>query len=350
MKRKWMMVGVALMGVSAMAWAKGKAKAPVQTVRAGKMTLTVGKPVTQGNLTVFPVYSSQPRKVGSEYLTLDEALKDKLISVKEMPSAEVNRVSVTSRANRPLYLMAGDIILGGQQDREVARDTIVPRGAINFVVEVFCVEHGRWAGGQHFGGNEIASSTLRRDTQRFKQQDKVWSKVAAEARKMKAETTSGTYRAVAGGQAAQQDINAYVKPLNAPLARDKRAVGIVVAINGEVTAADVFGDHKLFQKQLPKILKSYALDAVQEKAAWTKQPASRRPKPTVVQATQLLKDADRGQSKASGQSAATLNIERENESTIVFDAAAPSPVGPAGPAGPAGAALAPAHRNVFRKK
>ena len=36
----------------------------------------------------------------------------------EMPAAEVNRVSITSKADRPIFLMAGDIILGGKQDRE----------------------------------------------------------------------------------------------------------------------------------------------------------------------------------------------------------------------------------------
>src|SRR5215211_4402482 len=149
--KRTLMMGLLLLGLGATVWAKGKA--PVQTVKAGKMMLTVGKPLVRGNLTVFPVYSSQPRKVASDYLTLDEALKDKLLTVKEMPRAEVNRVSVTSRANRPIYLMAGDIILGGQQDREVARDTIVPKGAKSFAVEVFCVEHGRWKAGQHLRVN-----------------------------------------------------------------------------------------------------------------------------------------------------------------------------------------------------
>ena len=172
MKSKLLFAGAALVGLGVtVVWAKGKT--PVQTVKAGKMTLTVGKPLTQDNLTVFPVYSSQPRRVSSEYLTLDEALKGKLLLVKELADAEVSRVSVTSKASKPIYLMAGDIILGGQQDREVARDTIVPKGAQNFAVEVFCVEHGRWAGGKHFEGSEVASSSLRRETQQFKQQSKV---------------------------------------------------------------------------------------------------------------------------------------------------------------------------------
>ena len=320
---------------------KANRQAKTQKVQAGKTTLTVGKPLTQGNLTVFPVYGQAQRKVGSQYLSLGEALKKQLIVVKEMPDAEVNRVSVTSKAGKPLYLMAGDIILGGQQDREIARDTIVPKAAKNYVVEVFCVEHGRWTGSQHFSGGEIASSSLRRETQQTKQQERVWNKVAQEVQTLKAQTSSGTYRAVASNQAAQNNVSAYVKALGARLKTDRRALGLVVAINGQVTAADVFADPHLFQQQLSKLLKSYALDAVQDKANWAR--LRKKPVPSAPAALQLLRDADRGVERTTARSMSTVNRERENASTVVFDAA------PQGPS-TTGSAAAPAHRNIYRKK
>jgi hypothetical protein len=307
--------------------------------------LTVGRPITYGNLTVFPVYSKERPKVSSDYLTLQEALKRDLIAVKEMPSAEVSRVSITNRAVKPIYLMAGDIILGGKQDREVARDTIVPKGAKEFVVEVFCVEHGRWTGESHFRGGEIASGSLRLETQRSKEQQKVWSQVAREARALKAETASGTYRAVAGRTASQQEIQALVKTLGAPLTRDPRAVGMLVAINGEVNAGDVFADHRLFAQQLPKLLKSYALDAAQQKEAWAKLP--RKPKAAVAEAERLLRDADRGDLRTLPASGATSHRERENDSTVVFEAAPAQGLSSGGAGGFGGA---PAHRNIYRKR
>src|SRR5688500_15326945 len=153
MRQQWNLMGViaailVLLTVVANLSVPGRTKPAVKKVKAGKTTWTVGKPLVQGNLTVFPIYSKEPRKISSDYLTLDEAIKEKLIQVKELSSAEVNRVTVTNKASKAIYLMAGDIILGGQQDREVARDTIVPARVHNFVVEVFCVEHGRWAGGK----------------------------------------------------------------------------------------------------------------------------------------------------------------------------------------------------------
>lgn len=350
MTRQWKLVGVVLTGLMLLSMAvtvsvtgKSKpAKPATKIIQAGKMRLTIGQPVVQGNLTVFPIYSQQVRKVSSEYLTLEEALKGKLIQVKELSSAEVNRVSVTNKASRPIYLMAGDIILGGQQDREVARDTIVPAGVHNFVVEVFCVEHGRWQGGQHFEGHTVASGRLRMETQRTKEQQKVWDRVAQESATMKAKSSSGTYGAVTGGEKSRKDVNTYVQPLTSKVGKDGRAIGIVVAVNGEVTAADVFADHKLFNKQLPKLLQSYALDAVQEKPQWVANP--KKPKATVNDASSLLADVARGKRQSLGVSSSTSNVQAETDSTVTFEAA------PSGPAGAAGPAFPPAHMNVYKKK
>jgi len=339
-------VAIALMMAPMMpAMAKGAANKTRQ-VQAANTKLTVGSPLTQGNMTVFPVYGGQGRKVGSAYLTLGEALKKQLIAVKELPDAEVNRVSVTSRSSRPMYLMAGEIILGGQQDREIARDTIVPAKAQNFAVEVFCVEHGRWSGARHFGGDEIASSALRRETQSTNEQQKVWDHVAKEAADTSSQSASGTYRAVGANKNTQQQLAVYTKTLGRRLARDRRALGLIVAINGKVTAADVFADPQLFQQQMPKVLKSYALDAAQNRKTWNA--LRRKPRPSLPAARQLLKDADSGTQRTVAASSATINRQRENSSTVTFDAAAPAANGPNGPAGNRDDAM-PAHRNIYRK-
>src|SRR6266851_4678142 len=127
MRRTWALVEIvsALLLVAAL-----EASPPLRglnTIPARGAPLTVGKSMSHGNLTVFPVYSPARRDQSSDYLTLDEALRQRVILIKEMPSAEVNRVSVTNKAGKPIYLLAGDIILGGKQDREVARDTIVAK-------------------------------------------------------------------------------------------------------------------------------------------------------------------------------------------------------------------------------
>jgi hypothetical protein len=55
----------------------------------------------------------------------------------------------------------------------------------------------------------------------------------------------------------QQEYQSVVRQL-----RDKNAVGVVVAVNGEVIWADVFASTNLLEKYWPKLVRSYAAEAV----------------------------------------------------------------------------------------
>jgi hypothetical protein len=44
--------------------------------------------------------------------------------------------------------------------------------------------------------------------------------------------------------------------------KDKNAVGVVVAVNGEIVWADIFASSDLLEKYWPKLVRSYAAEAV----------------------------------------------------------------------------------------
>ena len=49
--------------------------------------------------------------------------------------------------------------------------------------------------------------------------------------------------------------------------RDKNAVGVVVAVNGEIIWADIFASTNLLEKYWPKLVRSYAAEAIVTKTA-----------------------------------------------------------------------------------
>ena len=59
---------------------------------------------------------------------------------------DVNRLVLKNSSSKPLYLMPGEIIVGGKQDRTIAQETIIAPGPKLVPIDVFCVEHGRWSG------------------------------------------------------------------------------------------------------------------------------------------------------------------------------------------------------------
>ena len=48
--------------------------------------------------------------------------------------------------------------------------------------------------------------------------------------------------------------------------RDRNAVGVVVAVNGEIVWADIFASTNLLEKYWPKLVRSYATEAVVTRA------------------------------------------------------------------------------------
>jgi hypothetical protein len=59
----------------------------------------------------------------------------------------------------------------------------------------------------------------------------------------------------------EQEYESTIKQL-----RDRKAVGVVVAVNGDIVWADVFASTGLLEKYWPKLVRSYATDAVVTRA------------------------------------------------------------------------------------
>ena len=97
-------------------------------------------------------------------MTLDLAGAKGLIEVAELKDSEVNRLRLRSRAKEPVFVMAGEMVRGGKQDRIVADDLLLAPGD-ELTVAVFCVEHGRWVagggGGRFTTGHSLAGAGAR---------------------------------------------------------------------------------------------------------------------------------------------------------------------------------------------
>ena len=293
-----------------------------QTARAGEVPsgLKVLDPIHHGNLTVFPVIAAKSYPTG-EFLTLDEGLRSGEVVVTEAGSvqglvrrhgapishdgAEVSRLVLVNSSKRPLLLLAGEIVSGGKQDRVIGKDRIVPAESDPIDLGVFCVEPGRWvASTEHFGASEaiygggsaggvggsahgavppmamMAQPSVRAKAMADKDQNQVWNEVnkqkAAMAERVEVsgsavaveldQTTS--YAKVNENVVVKQQVDNIARPIEQSYQslihqlRDRNAVGVVVAVNGRIIWADVFASTDLLAKYWPKLVRSYASEAV----------------------------------------------------------------------------------------
>ena len=267
-------------------------------------------PIRSGNLAVFPVVSSKSYDTG-DFITLDEGIRSGDVVVTEagqarglirrhpdnsgiMPpvrDAEVNRLVLVNNSKRPLLLLAGEIVTGGKQDRVIGKDRIVPPESDPVDLSVFCVEPGRWvaangkadfsagrAGGSV--GGVVASPSVRAGAMAAKNQQQVWDQVGRAKQAMSEVvvlngaspapemSTTSSYARVMEDKNVQKQVDSVAGPVERNYEsvihqlRDKNAVGVVVAVNGEIVWADIFASTQLLQKYWPKLVRSYATEAV----------------------------------------------------------------------------------------
>src|SRR5206468_10063639 len=110
-------------------------------IAQGKDEYRLEGPFTQGNLTVFLIHGKDKIK-GQTFLTLQEALVQKKVIVRETRS--VNELTIENVSREEVYVQSGDIVKGGQQDRMLVVDLILPPRSGKIPIAAYCVENGRW--------------------------------------------------------------------------------------------------------------------------------------------------------------------------------------------------------------
>jgi hypothetical protein len=220
----------------------------------------VNKPTTLEHLAIYPVFRKTSIDI-EDYITLDEAQKTHVIIITERESGSVPVVVIRNSGKKPIYIMAGEIIIGGKQDRMISFDVLIPAGK-EVEVTVKCVEHGRWHGkstefksGAAVGGKGVRSAL------QFKDQQDVWNEVSRACEKAEVTSSSGTYNAILSSGEIERKIQSYLNAMEKGL-KDDDIVGMIMALNGEVVCVDIFANPKFFTKVKEKLLKAYVLDAI----------------------------------------------------------------------------------------
>jgi hypothetical protein len=284
-------------------------------------------PYTHGNLSVFLVHGPD-RIADKTFLTLDEALAQKKAVVHE--TKNVNELSIENvSADAEVFVQAGDIVKGGQQDRVLAIDLVVPPKSGKVPLAAFCVESGRWRarGGEASNYFSLSDSSYASNGQKVAvraqaSQQEVWKNVAKDqaalARNAGAEVrdprSPSSLQLTLENKKLNESIDAAVKGLSAVPDKEADAIGCAVAINGKVIGADVYASSALFKKLWPKLLKAAAVEALAEEKKDAKFTA-----PTAEAVREFLTDAEKGKAKETAVSKRVNLLQKEGAKALLFE-------------------------------
>lgn len=226
-----------------------------------------------------------PSPIGVDYVTLDEAVCSKILDVVEIDEGgRVSTIKVVNKSDRLVFLMAGELLIGCKQDRAINASIMVPtKGELN--IPATCVEAGRWSyrSRKFSSGGSSSHGFLRRMMSRqvaehYKahgmpgsDQAAVWAEVARKMAKTGSRSPSGAL------QEMYKDYASRLEEVLGKFAAPAGCHGAAFVIEGKIVAVDLFDKQSTLNKLWSKLIKSYAMDALEDP----------KDKPTVLQPEQI---------------------------------------------------------------
>lgn len=232
--------------------------------------LTVGDPVGHGALAVFPLLSASSGTF--PYLLLAEALTKDLVTVREVSKGgSVPQLAVENRADQPVLVVDGEELVGAKQNRVANLSMLIPAADIT-IIPVSCVERGRWSYSRarpdfadsdrlHYAEGRAMNrahvhADVRMTGRRRSRQGEVWRGIDEKAARMRAQSPTAAMGSIYERHAAT--MNEFVQKVVAVSGQ----VGAVFAIANRRLGLDLFDKPETFAAVLPKLVRSYGIDAL----------------------------------------------------------------------------------------
>ncbi len=229
---------------------------------------------TYKNLRLYPIKAKASMKEQTKSITrytpLKQALDRKKIKITEKEttneSAEVNSLYVQNTSTDTVYLMAGEVVQGGKQDRVIGQDMILPPKSGKRKLSVYCVEHGRWtsaSGTAEFKDYySVSGLSVRKAIDVDKDQSKVWEKVAEGNAKNKVQSSTGAYTALRTSADYGKQEKEYFQALSPQVESVPDIIGFIIVTGNKVTGCEIFATEQLFRNASTNLLKSYIHEAI----------------------------------------------------------------------------------------
>jgi len=264
-------------------------------------------PIVHENLAVYLVHGASA--AGAVPLTLDEALARRAVKVHE--TGNVNELQIENLASDEVFVQAGDIVKGGQQDRVLSVSLLLPPQSGRIPIASFCVEQGRWTGRGKEDVRTFATASASVPSREAKiairaptmaaaaplaqinslssmnaghtggstayadpsPQQQVWARVrkiqdglsSNLGAPVKAATSESSLQLSLENEKLNYAQEPYLKVLQHEGEKADDVIGYVFAVNGKLNSAEVYPSNGLFRKMWPKLLKASVTEAIGQK-------------------------------------------------------------------------------------
>ncbi len=245
--------------------------------------LNKDKSLTYKDLKIYPIIADEAfikaNQASANLSSLAEVIQEPKFRITEQvefghtSEGHINALTVQNKTDHNVFLMEGEVVTGGKQDRVIGEEVIVAERSLKNI-PVFCVEQDRWTYSNDqkqaesaddkvfaFRGHYNMASSKVRAAVRSGDQQKVWDQVAEVTKANSVKHKTKTYAGLSSSERFKHLREQYLLALKDGFG-DQKVVGIIAVSGNKIIGADLFGAPALFQKQYQTLLHSYVTDAI----------------------------------------------------------------------------------------
>ncbi len=251
------------------------------TIQEEFSRIEIGRSSQFRNLTLFPLMRQGIPVQELDYLLLEDGIAQGKVRVTELQAGGfVPELRLENTADLPVLLVDGEELVGAKQNR-VLNLTILAPAKHTTVIPVSCVEAGRWSmessdlePADHMMYSGIRAKRVLQVTQSMRfsashasDQRAVWRDIAAKAVRLEAMSPTSAMSAI------YQRYASSVEEFTRAFTCESRQCGVAFAIGERILGLDIFDHPEIMRRFFQKLVRSYALDAL-DAAAGTNEPVS----------------------------------------------------------------------------
>jgi hypothetical protein len=245
-------------------------------------TLRFSDAQSYNHITVIPLHGAA--NGAPTYTALADAMSARTLTVTEVSEGgSVPELLVTNDSTVPVLIIDGEELIGAKQNR-ILNTSILLKEQSRTKVPVSCTEQGRWA----YASAQFAMSDAMLERKiRSRKSQSVHASLTTEGKHQsdqgavwdgiqelhcKASVSSSTAAMNDAFKAQQEQLDECLRTFK----REEGQVGLLVLINGKPVGFDLVSRPEVYARLHDKLVRSYVLDALLEKAGKTGDPGGGR--------------------------------------------------------------------------
>jgi len=191
---------------------------------------------------------------------------DDQLNISGSVGGTVNTLFAQNKSSDTIFIMAGEVVTGGKQDRVIGQDVVLAPGE-DVDLSAFCVEKSRWTTkdnnrGEFTGYYNVSSMDIRKSVTEDKNQSEVWRKVDEHTSKNGATSDTKAYTNLENSEEYQNTVKAYLNTFEAAFKDNSRVIGVIAVTGNEIMGCDLFATHDLFIDSYESLIHSYVSHAI----------------------------------------------------------------------------------------